>query len=69
MGVRNNNCCSCEDLFSGIAVGQAVQIQSIGNTTQNGNFSTILGNVVILDEGTNKEVRICCASIFSVTPK
>ncbi|MEH7352354.1 hypothetical protein V7150_02070 [Neobacillus drentensis] len=71
MGVRINECCcSCEDLFSGIAVGQEVQVQSNGNTTANGHFSRILGNVVILDEGVkNQEVRICCANIFSVTPR
>ncbi|WHZ02101.1 hypothetical protein QNH48_24495 [Neobacillus sp. YX16] len=68
MGLRNN-CCDCEDLFAGIVAGDAVQVQSVGNTTENGAFSRIVGNVVILDEGTNGEVRICCANIFSVSPQ
>lgn len=68
MGLRGACCCSCDELFDGIVAGTRVQVQSSGNTTEEGDFSRILGNVVILDEGTNNEVRICCANIFSVRP-
>jgi hypothetical protein len=69
MGIRQN-CCDCDDLFDGVAVGDDVMVQSAGNTTQNGTFLRIDGNVVVLEvvQGQNaREVRICCSNIFSVT--
>jgi hypothetical protein len=67
LGLRNN-CCDCEDLFAGVAVGDDVQVQSAGNTTQDGDFLRIDGNVVVLSTNNgNNEVRICCSNIFSVT--
>ncbi|WP_257009452.1 hypothetical protein [Bacillus sp. 7884-1] len=38
MGLRNN-CCDCEDLFAGVAVGDDVQVQSAGKyNTERGLF-------------------------------
>ncbi|MCM3692004.1 hypothetical protein [Neobacillus niacini] len=68
MGIRQN-CCDCDDLFFGVNPGDNVTVQSAGNTTQNGDFLRIDGNVVVLEVGQGqnaREVRICCSNIFSV---
>ncbi|MFJ5758419.1 hypothetical protein ACIQAA_04505 [Neobacillus sp. NPDC093182] len=68
MGIRNNFCCDCNDLFADVAVGEDVMVQSVGNAVQNGEFLRIDGNVVVLSTNNgNNEVRICCNNIFSVT--
>lgn len=67
MAIRKNECCcTCEELFANVDIGDRVQVRSVGNVVETGELSEIRANTVVLDEGTATEVVICCAHIFSV---
>ncbi|AOY77504.1 DUF2642 domain-containing protein [Clostridium formicaceticum] len=67
MGIRSCGC-TCLELTEDFQLGDDVQIRTVSNSLERGEISEVRENTIVLDQGGDEFIVICCAHIVSIEP-